>query len=348
MGTAYRNFLQGVVIYSERDERPMTPSTLYIGTERGLLTYQFEDRLEPVGETLEGESVRAIAVDPSNPASALVGCGLRGWGLHRARDAGRRTESLGFDDRWVWGVAFHPTNPETVFVGTEPPAVFVSHDGGETFAEAAGLDALPSYDDWTFFHEPFFAGHVHGFAVHEDRPNRLFAGVEHGALIFTQNSGETWHERLVGHDLHRVEVDPTDPERVFAGAGAGLFVSNNGGETWEHVNAFAGKYVHGIEFDPTDADRVYVYGDVSESPVYRSDDAGETWEAVGDELPPAGPADPVVALASQPGTVLYAGDAGDDTSTLFVSDDAGETWRPTETGIPKVWRAVVVERELGS
>ncbi len=258
----------------------MNPCTLYVGTEDGLRTVRVTDAgsVAQLESGLHGQAVRAIAIHPDNPSIAYVGCGLRGWGLHYTENGCETFTAIGFEDEWVWDVTFSP-DPETVYVGTEPPMLYVSEDDGP-FEAFSTIDALESRSTWTFFHEPFYAGHIHGLAVHPDRPERLFAGVEHGSLIYSDDWGESWSEALVGYDLHRVAIDPTDPDRVFAGAGEGLFVSDDAARSWTAVESLRGAYVHGVAFDPADPETVFGYVDRDESPLYRSTDRGQTWSPI--------------------------------------------------------------------
>lgn len=324
------------------DVGELAPFRMYLGTEDGLRVAIVDGReLDVVDAGLPGETVRAIDVHPADPGDAFVGCGLRGWGLYRTGDAGRSLDAVGFEDRWVWGVARHPADPETVYVGTEPPMVFRSTDGGASFESRDRIDDLPSRSGWTFFHEPFAAGHVHGFAIHPDRPERIFAGVEQGALIYTRDGGDTWDEALVGRDVHRVAVDPADPDRVLAATGRGLHVSPDAGRSWDDVDDLDGSYVHAIVFDPTDPDRVYAYAHEDGSPVYRSEDAGDSWTDAGDALPAARPADTLRLHPDDPETLVYVGDVDDGGSRVFVSTDRGEEWSAIGPEVSKTWRLEV-------
>ena len=163
---------------------------LYVGTEDGLVIVDVEGESATIrGRALEANAVRGIAAHPKAPGTAYVACGLRGWGLHRTTDGGRSFEEIGFSDRWVWEVVFDPADPRTIWIGTEPPMLYVSRDEGATFQDLPGIDELPSRPNWKFFHPPFHAGHIHGIAIHPDRPERIFAGVEHGSLVYTHNGG---------------------------------------------------------------------------------------------------------------------------------------------------------------
>ena len=329
-------------------ESGFEPCLLYLGTEDGVWTVSTSgDGLTVVGSGLDGHAVRAIDVSSDDPEDAFVGCGLRGWGLHRTTDGGRTFHSIGFDEEWVWGVRRHPANPATVYVGTEPPMLYRSTDDGEAFRALDGIEELPSRRDWTFFHDPFYAGHVHGIAIHPGRPERIFAGVEHGAVLYSTDGGATWEETLVGSDVHRVAFHPDDPDKVFVATGAGLFRSDDAGDTWTSVPDLRGRYLHAIVFETGDSagstttGRMYVYADRDGSPVYRSDDSGESWEPVGDGLPAASPADTLRLHPDNQETLFYAGDTADGESQLFVSTDAGESWTKLGGPFPKVWRLAV-------
>lgn len=312
---------------------------LYVGTSDGLIVLRARGlSLQPIGHIVHGNAVRGIAPHPDDPRIAYVACGLRGWGLHRTRDAGRASECLGFADRWVWDVLLHPRDPATIWVGTEPPMIYASRDQGHTFHALEGIERLPSRRQWSFFYEPFRAGHIHGLAIHPDRPERLFAGVEHGALIYTHDGGETWHEALVGADLHRIAIDPLDPDHVLAGTGEGLFASRDAGAHWEAVAEFSGKYVHGISFDPRDPRRLYVYTATEGNPLHRSEDGGGTWQPIADGLPANGPADCLAIHPSDSRILFYGAEVQRGVGRLFVSlDDAG-TWQPVDIDLPKIWR----------
>lgn len=297
-----------------------------------------EKKLELIGRGIEGNAVRGIAVHPKDSKIAYVACGLRGWGLYRTEDAGQSWQLLGFKDRWVWDVVVSPTDPKTLFVGTEPPMLYVSHDESRSFQSFEGIERLPSRKNWKFFYEPFYAGHIHGIALHPKRPERIFAGVEHGALIYSHDSGKTWHEALVGHDLHRIAIDPQNPDRIFAGTGEGLFISDDAGRTWKAEPTLKDKYVHGIAFDPHDAHRVYIYVAEAGSPIYRSADGGHSFVPIGTGLPEDGPADSVSIHPITSEVLFYGGEVRERRGQLFISTDAGASWQPLGDELPKIWR----------
>jgi photosystem II stability/assembly factor-like uncharacterized protein len=307
-----------------------TPLRVALGTEDGVRIVRVTDSGVTVSrDALSGETVRSLATAPDG--TLYVGCGLRGWGAYKI--TGERVSQLGFEDRWVWGVTLHPTDPETVFVGTEPPALYRSSDGGEAFTELSGVTDVPSREEWEFYHDPFGDGHIHGLTIHPDQPDRLVAGVEDGPLLYSNDGGDSWSDTLPGRDVHRLAMDPADPDRWLVGTADGLFCTTDAGGSW--TSHLTGEYVHGVTFDAHDPNRVWVYT-AEADPVYRSSDGGQSWTAVAEDLPAARAADPLVVHPRRPDTVVYAG--GEQAGRLFYTTDAGRTWERISTDLPKVWR----------
>jgi hypothetical protein len=321
----------------------MNSCLLYVGCKRGLHVFAYENHqtLRPVAVGLEEYAVRGIAVHPQQPQSAYIGCALPGWGLYHTSDAGQTLTCLGFEDAWVWDVSFHPDNPNLFYVGTEPPMLYKSADGGESFQAFTSIEQVPSRSRWRFFCAPFYAGHIHGLGLHPRRPERLFAGVEHGALLYSHDSGQTWQDALVGYDVHRLIVDPANPDRVFAAAGEGLFVSEDAGQNWSAVPGMGGKYITTLIFDPQNPQRAYANAAGAPAPIYRTEDGGQSWQPLGGDLPLV----PSVSQAAygislhphQPDILFYGSDIDAETARIFVSLDRGEQWQPLSADLPKLW-----------
>lgn len=321
---------------------PPGPIWVYLGTEDGLRRLVIGDgTIRVAASAIFDNAVRALSVHPTDPADVFVGCGLRGEGLYHSRDGGDSIRTLGFRDRWVWGVTRHPVDPDTIYVGTEPPMLYRSTDGGASFEALDGVLDVESRERWTFFHEPFFDGHLHAIGLHPDRPDRLLAGVEHGGVLRSMDRGVTWTETRGGTDAHRIGIHPDDPDHVFLAAGDGLHESTDGGATWSSIDPLRGYYLHTVDFAPTRPDRIVIYADRHGDPIHLSDDGGNTWHPIGDGLPAAAPADCVRFHPTDPDSLVYAGDVGDGSSQLYRSDDLGSTWMPVRDPFPKVWRLAV-------
>ena len=324
----------------------LQPIWLYLGTHDGLRRATLQgDSITFDATCVRGNVIRDLSIHPRDPAKVLIGCGLRGWGLHRTTDGGMEAEALGFEDRWVWGVTRDPTDPATIYVGTEPPMLYRSNDAGVTFEPLSGIESVESRPRWTFFHPPFEAGHIHAVAIHPSRPSVIVAGVEHGGVLRSVDGGMTWQETRAGTDAHRIAFDPIDPDRVLLAAGSGLFTSSDAGLTWRAHEQLAGYYLHTVTFAPTDPTKVLVYADRSSDPLHLSTDGGRTWNTVGEGLPASRPADPLRFHPLDPTTIIYAGDGDSDQSQLFHSRDLGRSWTALGDPTEKVWRLEVVPAE---
>jgi len=334
--------------------------TAYAALEDRLVCCRSDDR--DTGWTtsirLEGHRLECVAVSPDAPERAFVGtfgeteAGSASeqatgdpvsGGLFRTTDGGDSFEALEppFVSEAVTALAISPHDPDVVYAGTEPSRVYCSEDAGESWDHLEGIADLPSEEEWFFPPRPH-THHVRWLEVDPFDPERLYVGVEAGAFVFTDDGGETWHERPEGsrRDNHTLAVHPDREGRVYTAAGDGYAESDDGGESWRHPQqGLEHTYCWGLAVDPGDPDSVIVSSasgastahtaSTAESYVYRrsaagSDDATEAaWERLEDTGLPTG--DGVVRAlfdaTGKPGVVYALNNRG-----LFASEDFGGRW----------------------
>ncbi len=167
-------------------------------------------------------------------------------------------------------------------------------------------------------------------AVSSTDPSVVYKVSKDPVLTFSirrsSDGGATWERVSQPSEFpHSLLVHPADPDRVYAGysslTGAGLVVSEDGGETWRKLDQ--GRVFGALAGDPADPDRVWA-GD--HDGLYRSDDGGVTFEQLADT--------PVTAIAAdpdQPGHLIVGG------RTLYTSTDGGETLVPADTPGLDMW-----------
>lgn len=234
--------------------------------------------------------VSCLAVAPDAPERAFVGTTD---GLHRTTDAGASLERV-FEGT-VTSVAVSPHDPAEVWVGTEPSAVHRSTDAGRTFTERPGLTDLPSADRWAFPPRPD-THHVRWLQPDAHDPDRWYVAVEAGALVRTEDAGETWRDRVEGsaRDTHTMAVHADAPGRLYDAAGDGYSESTDGGDGWTWLqDGLDHTYCWSVAVDPADPDHRLVsaasgarraHSPPGEAYVYRRR-GGAPWERVGDGLP---------------------------------------------------------------
>ncbi len=341
----------------------MTQTTLMIGTRKGLWMGRSTDRRtwELTAHEDGTNEVHAVAFDTRGAAPRLF-MGSRSWHwgpqLLRSDDLGAtwqgtETSAISFPPdtgtslEAVWSIAPSPADPDVVWAGTQPSALFRSTDRGETFSLVQALWDHPHREQWG---AGFGGQAIHTLLPHPTDPQRLTVAMSTGGVYRTSDGGESWAPANVGikaefmpgdaqypefgQCVHKVARDAGSPDRLYAQNHGGVYRSDDGGDTWESIApGLPGDFGFPGVAHPRRPDTLYVLplgGADARFPVdadfrvYRSRDAGASWEALRDGLPQpfhsavmrdamsVDDADPVgVYLGSRDGTVLASADEGE-------------------------------------
>jgi photosystem II stability/assembly factor-like uncharacterized protein len=197
-------------------------------------------------------------------------------------------------------------------------------------------------------------------------PEVVYAGVEDAALFRSTDGGVTWGELagLRGHasspswqpgaggmGLHTVVLDPGDPRRIFVAiSAAGVFRSDDGGQTWNpknrglrsefipDPNATVGHCVHRIAMHPKRPDTLFMQ---KHWDVMRTDDGGESWREVSGDLP-SDFGFPIDVHAHEPETIYVVPIKSDSEHyppegklRVYRSRTGGNDWEPLTEGLPQ-------------
>jgi photosystem II stability/assembly factor-like uncharacterized protein len=167
--------------------------------------------------------------------------------------------------------------------------------------------------------------------------NDLYLGTADGHVFGSADAGKSWELRgRVGIRMDavvtRIVIDPRNASRVLAavwyqeaGAGGGVFESEDQGKTWRLVG-LKGEAVRGLEIAPSMPEEL-VAG--TRTGVFLSTDDGKNWARIS----PEGDAElknlDSLAIDPRDPQVIYAG-----TYHLpWLTHDAGKTWKPVIAGI---------------
>jgi photosystem II stability/assembly factor-like uncharacterized protein len=202
--------------------------------------------------------------------------------------------------RWIGADAPEGALPaRALALGTAPGRVylagrsglFVSEDGGHSFARAGGLP------------DPV---EITGLAV-AAAPREVVFAVADGALIASADGGRHWQARSpdgASGPLETVALDPASPSRLWAAAAGRIYRSDDLGRSWQPVGQLLPQpsaAVRGIAADPAATTLVVT----TARGMYRSADGGATWALNEGNLPVHLEAGPLVRDPSNPRT-LYA------------------------------------------
>ena len=241
-------------------------------------------------------------------------------GVFRSRDAGQtwETANVGLTDRHV-NALLQDTRNDTLYAGTSG-GIFRSRDTGQTW-EAAGTGLTTVYVN---------------ALLQDSRDGALYAGTLLNGVFRSHDAGKTWEatsEELTNTFVFSLLQDSRDGT-LYAGTSGGVFRSHDAGQTWEAANAgLSTGYVNALLQDSRDGTlyaggmSIWAGGDwIVGSGVFRSRDAGQTWEATSAGL--ANTSVRALLQDSRDGT-FYAGTDGG----IFRSRDAGQTWEVTSAGL---------------
>ena len=197
-----------------------------------------------------------------------------------------------------------------------------------------------------------------------DQPMVYYVGAASGGVWKTKDGGLNWFPIFDGQEVHSigaVAVAPSNPMVVYVGTGEssirsnvsigdGVYKSQDGGETWEHIGLKNSGRISRIIVHPDDPDKVYVgalghaYSPQRDRGVYVSHDGGGSWKHTLFVDQNTGISD--MAMDTDNPRVLFAGAwhlelktwkriSGGPGSGIFKSTDGGMTWDRLEgNGLP--------------
>jgi hypothetical protein len=245
--------------------------------------------------------------------------------------------------------AIDPQNPSTMFVagsviGGYDYGIYKSMDGGASWTPSLIASLIPD-----------FSG-VATLAVDLRNSNIVYAAFEYqsdepcsdGSLRKSVDGGLTWSSTpfkdlgISASCILALVIDPQHPANLYAAFSyGGVFKSTDAGASWSPANsgltdAQGSSSAQALAIDPRNSHILYtVSSPGSNWGVFKSNDAGASWNLASSGLPPLPKLDndflPRLAIDPTNPDRVYVGVVSDNSAFVFKSNDGGASW--TDTGL---------------
>ena len=361
---------------------------LLVGTTKGafiLRSNAQRNRWEVGGPYFHGYGVYAMAYDGRRGRHRIWASTQNNWGtlLRSSDDFGkswtnpqqatiRFPPDTGISLKNIWQITLgRPEEPDVLYCGVEPAALFESRDAGDTWSLVRGLFDHPHRPRWV----PGNGGlALHTIVLDPADHQRMYVAISAGGVYRTNDGGRSWTEQNrgiratfmpdrypeFGQCIHKIAMHSSRPERLFLQNHWGLYRSDNGADTWTDIaNGVPSDFGFPVLMHPKNPDCVYIVPVESDEfrcacdgrlRVYRTRNGGATWEPLMHGLPQKGAyetvlRDAMTADSFDPVGIYF----GTRSGRLFGSQDEGRTWQTILEALPSVVcvRNAVVEDTSG-
>jgi len=325
----------------------------WVGAPKGIPTRGLfragagDDRWDSLTSGLpEAVEVRALTVRPAAPNVVYAGTQA---GPYVSEDAGGSWRALPLpgSNRVVWSILLHPSEPGTLYVGTEGTGIYRSRDHGASWRELA----VPAPEGMLRMD---FPARVVRLALDPSNPDEIYAGLEVGGVVRSTDGGDSWQSCNAGLlafakqdrfksrigtdsdsegmlDSHALTLSPARAGEVVLANRMGLFRSADRGRNWADMQVGRHSpltYARDVRVSRHDVNTLYAALSVAAisdaGSLYRSRDLGASWQRF----------DHDVSIES---TLMIAAEGATDPDLIYCAARRGQVFGTVDGG--KTWRA---------
>ncbi len=223
----------------------------------------------------------------------------------------------------------------------------------------------PNTGSWTLEGPINIGGRITDIAISPVDENVFYIGTAVGGVFKTTDKGQNWtpvFDNIGRPSIGNIAIAPSNANRIYVGTGEangsatsgaffgdGVYRSDDAGATWTHLGLAETQHTGRIVVDPQDENRLFVatsgtlYGKNAERGLYRSSDAGNSWEqvlyvsdstAVIDVVMHPTNTDTLYAATWERIRYPWIRDYGGVTSGVYRTYDNGDTWEQLTFGLP--------------
>src|SRR5580700_5603449 len=340
------SFFALITVQAQEKSSPDTPATKQTSKQEQKQAQKKEQKKEEAKDSPKKEEEKK----PGMNADTFAGWKFRSIGP--GAESGR-----------VMSIAVNPRNKYEFYVGVASGGVWKTVNDGTTWTPV--FDKEGSYSIGWITLDPNDPAVV-WVGTGESNSQR---SVSYGDGIYrSDDGGKNWTNLGLKKSEHigRVVIDPRDSKVVYVaaegplwgpGGDRGLYKTTDGGKNWKAVLTISENTgVVDVAIDPSNPDIVYaaayqrrrhvftLIDGGPESAIYKSTDAGASWNKLKSGLPTVDMGRIGLAVSPADPNVVYATiEAGDGKGGVFRSDDKGATWeRKNEFDVGAMYYAQVV------
>ncbi len=221
-------------------------------------------------------------------------------------------------------IAFHPSNPNIIYIAAAQGGVWKTTDGGV---------------NWTVLTDNLGSISSGDIAIDPSDPNILYYGTgelnysldcQYGDGIYkSTNAGISWNKiatsSFIGTYIAKIIIDPSNSNNVYCAGSSGVFKSTNAGINWTNfltINASS------LLMNPSNPAVLYTSSGSGQSFIYRSINAGLTWQLLTDGLTISSGRRTQLAISPDNPNYIYASIASTSGALLglYRTTNGGDNW----------------------